>query len=326
MTPARQVLILKKILQKDPDMIPPPEHQLHGNRITAVFLAVKGFIIWLPDSGICMQPGKKNSFQHIFPLLGGAGILIFFILAAGCTGQEPGSGLNDNEWLLTGYVLNDTATPVLSATAVTLAFGTDGRISGRAGCNGYFASSTIKGSTIAIGQAGSTMMYCSEPGVMDQESTYLSLLSQAATFTIEGNSLFLFNGKGTKILSFAKVIPPEPKPLTGTNWTLESVHTGQSVSSVISESSMTAVFEKDGRVSGSAGCNRYFAGYNLTGTKIFMSGIGSTKMACAQPGVMNQETLFLHLLSATRSYTIEGNLLSLLDENGGPVLTFRAGI
>ena len=272
-----------------------------------------------------MKPGTKNLFHRVIPLLSGAGILVFFILAGGCTGQETVPGLNDNEWSLTGYVQNDTATPVLSATAVTLAFEKDGRITGRAGCNGYFASYTIQGSTLAIGQAGSTMMYCSEPGVMDQESTYLSLLSQATAFTVEGDSLFLVNAKGTKILSFAKVIPPEPKPLIGTNWSLESVHTAQAVSSVISDTTLTAVFDNNGRVSGSSGCNRYFAGYNFTGTTIFMSGTGSTKMACTGPGVMDQESRFLHLLSVTRSYTIEGDQLSLLDENGRPVLTFRAG-
>jgi heat shock protein HslJ len=39
---------------------------------------------------------------------------------------------------------------------------------------------------------------------MDQESTYLTLLSQATTVTVEGNRLTLSDAKGITILSFAK--------------------------------------------------------------------------------------------------------------------------
>jgi heat shock protein HslJ len=62
----------------------------------------------------------------------------------------------------------------------------------------------MKGTAITIGQSGSTMMYCGTPGVMDQESTYLTLLSQATTVTVEGNRLTLSDAKGITILSFAK--------------------------------------------------------------------------------------------------------------------------
>jgi heat shock protein HslJ len=43
---------------------------------------------------------------------------------------------------------------------------------------------------------------------MDQESTYLALLSQAMTFTIEGDRLTVSDAKGTTGLSFAKTEKP----------------------------------------------------------------------------------------------------------------------
>jgi heat shock protein HslJ len=51
-------------------------------------------------------------------------------------------------------------------------------------------------------------MACGALGVMQQESTYLSLLSQVKTFTIKGDRLSLADVKDSTILSFAKSILP----------------------------------------------------------------------------------------------------------------------
>ncbi|MDO9326146.1 MAG: META domain-containing protein [Methanoregula sp.] len=267
---------------------------------------------------------KKNKPHYKLPFIGGVAILITFILAAGCTGQVPESRLNGTEWSFTGYVQNGSAVLALAGSDVTLAFGNGGLVSGSAGCNRYFSTYDVKGTTITLGPAGSTMMYCGQPGVMEQESTYLALFNQAKTFSNDGDRLYLFDAKGTKILSFAKSIPPEPKSLVKTNWTLASVHTANAVSSVIADTTVTAVFGDDGRVSGSAGCNCYFATYDVKGTTITIGQAGSTRMYCGQPGVMEQETTYLKHLNNTRSYTLEGNSLALFDETGGRILTFSA--
>jgi len=219
-------------------------------------------------------------------------------------------------------VHDGTPVQVLNGTTVTLAFGDGERITGSAGCNHYFASYEVKGTGITIGQAGSTEMYCTTPGVMEQESTYLSLLSQAKTVTVDGDRLTLSDAKGTPVLSFNKILPPVPAPLVGTNWTLASFHSGDSVSSVIAGTTLTAVFSEDGRVSGSAGCNSYFAHYNSTGISLAISGIGSTKMYCTTPGVMQQESTYLSLLGQVATFTIEGNHLGVSDAKGVPLLSF----
>jgi heat shock protein HslJ len=51
-------------------------------------------------------------------------------------------------------------------------------------------------------------MACGTPGVMQQESAYLSLLGQTKTFTIKGERLALADVKGTPILTFAKSVMP----------------------------------------------------------------------------------------------------------------------
>ena len=60
-----------------------------------------------------------------------------------------------------------------------------------------------------------------------------------------------------------------------------------------------------GKVSGSAGCNRYFGGYTWgkNNQLVFDSRMGSTQMACAQP-VASQERRYLALLSGVNSREI----------------------
>ncbi len=270
-----------------------------------------------------MQPKKKTEKLPMLPVFAGAMILIPLLIVAGCTGQGPaGPRLNGTGWTLTSYVHDGTPVQALATTTITLDFSGDGSITGSAGCNHYFASCEVKGTAITIGSAGSTMMYCDTPGVMDQESTYLSLLGQAKTFTVDGNRLTFYDSKGTAILMFAKTIPPGPEPFLGTDWTLESIHTADAVSSGIAGTTINAVFGEDGKVSGSAGCNRYFATYTVSGTSLSIGPAGSTRMYCGEPGVMQQESTFLMYLSQTKTYAIKGDRLSLADGNGSTLLSF----
>ncbi len=155
-----------------------------------------------------MNPLEKTKNLPLLPIFVGAMILILFLLAAGCTGQAPpDTRLGGTGWTLTGYVHNGAPVQVLIGTTTTLEFGDDGRITGSAGCNHYFASYEVKGLSITVGPAGSTEMYCTAPGVMEQESTYLRLLGQVTSITVDGDRLTLEDANGTAILSFARIVP-----------------------------------------------------------------------------------------------------------------------
>jgi heat shock protein HslJ len=272
-----------------------------------------------------MEPVKKTRTIPLLPVFAGLMILIPFLVVAGCTGNPPvpaGIPLNGTGWTLTEYVSNDTPLASLHDTEVTLNFDKEGSITGTAGCNHYFASYELKGTTITIGQAGSTEMYCTAPGVMQQESIYLALLGRASSVTIENERLTLADIKGTTILSFARIVPPAPAPLVGTNWTLDSFYSADAVSSVMAGTTITAVFDGDKSITGSAGCNRYFAPYTMTGTSISIGEAGSTKMYCTGGGVMQQETAYLASLGRTTSFTIIGDRLTLADAKGATLLSF----
>ena len=123
-------------------------------------------------------------------------------------------------------------------------------------------------------------------------------------------------------LLYARIIPPAPLPLTGTKWTLDSFYTAEAVSSVISGTTITAVFDENGNVTGSAGCNSYFAPYNVTGTPMSIGPVGSARMYCTSDGVMQQEMAYLALLGRAATFTITGNRLYLADEKGLTLLSF----
>ena len=122
---------------------------------------------------------------------------------------------------------------------------------------------------------------------------------------------------------------PSPAPsgapvlLEGTMWTLTSFVTEGGTTNVLPNTTITITFN-GGNATGSAGCNRYFAHYELSGHNITITSLGSTLMYCGNPGVMIQETTYEQLLQSTAAYAISGDTLSLINGAGQDQLVFRA--
>ncbi len=119
----------------------------------------------------------------------------------------------------------------------------------------------------------------------------------------------------------------ERTPLIGTGWTLISGLSGTGTWNVLAGTTITATFGEDGQVSGSAGCNNYFAAYQSLTNTLSIGTPATTRMYCAEPaGIMNQETLYLSNLQGAATYAIEGDLLTISDTNGRTLLTYRKGL
>ena len=71
----------------------------------------------------------------------------------------------------------------------------------------------------------------------------------------------------------------------------------------------TIVF-KDGKVSGKAGCNRYFGTFTLDGKTVDFGPLGSTLMACEQP-IMDDERAFLDALDGATKAKVKGKTLTI---------------
>jgi heat shock protein HslJ len=240
------------------------------------------------------------------------------------SGMQPAS-LTGVVWKMTSY--NNGTDAVVSALPdvdVTAIFGEDSNLGGSAGCNGYSAAYKLDGQSLTISQAASTLMACPEPaGIMEQEAAYLKALESVASFELLGDRLTLRTATGAIAVEFSL---SESLGLSDSEWVMSLYYVGgDAVTSPLADTTITASFTADGKLSGSAGCNRYHGSYQVDGESLTIGPVATTKMACPEPpGVMEQEAAFLILLENTAAYQIMGDTLILLDANGAPLAEFTA--
>ena len=120
----------------------------------------------------------------------------------------------------------------------------------------------------------------------------------------------------------AENTPDAAITLEGMLWTLESYanSAGETVE-VLPETSITAEFV-DGKVGGSAGCNRYFGAYMVDGDNLSVQMGGVTMMLCPEEAVNQQEQDYLTVLESSTSYQITDNQLQIANADGDVVLTY----
>ena len=285
---------------------------------------------------------KNERKTGISFLIGTTLVLGICLFSAGCLSASPdmsgdatdgtdtktdrAPGLNGTHWLLTSY---DNGTEgmvsVIEGLYITLEFDEEGRIAGFAGVNRYFASYEATGDSLSFGVTGSTMMAGTEDAMI-QESKYLKLLNETASFSGVGDELKLYDSGGTVQLVFKKAMPPAPESLTGTTWVLDSYNNGnEAIVSVIAGTEISLTLDEDGGIAGFAGCNNYFASYETDGNSLSFWPVGATEMFCDEPeGTMYQEIVYLNLLDTAAGYLIEEDSLTLQDSSGKTILTFIA--
>lgn len=243
--------------------------------------------------------------------------IIAGLLLAACV-PVPGAAVDplaDTSWVLA--TLNGQA--ALSDTKVTIRF-EGGQLGGTDGCNRYSTSYTVNGAQIKLDKnVVSTMMACAEP-IMAQAAAYITALTEAATYKVEGQQLTLLDAGGKALATFDR----QSVGLSGTSWIVTGYNNGRgAVVSVITGVELTADFGADGVLSGSAGCNRYTATYEVSGTSLKIGPAAATRMACADPaGVMEQEAQFLQALATATTYRLAGDRLELRTADDALAVSF----
>jgi len=236
---------------------------------------------------------------------------------------EAEADLEGTLWTLDSYLNSEgESVDVLPDTRITLEF-KDGKIGGRAGCNTYFASYEIEGDSLTVGVIGVTEMYCAPEALMTQEGEYLAALQSAALYRVVDDKLEIVNGDGETLLSFSVL---EPTPLTGTTWRLTGFNDGKGGSvSLLNGTEITALFDDEGGLSGTAGCNNYKASYEIDGRTISIGPAAATRMMCAKPdGIMEQESAYLSMLESAAAYRIKGDSLGVFDAGGTRLASYTA--
>ncbi|HEX5807478.1 MAG TPA: META domain-containing protein [Anaerolineales bacterium] len=130
-------------------------------------------------------------------------LLLLFVLSlavSACTSQNSSEAL-PGSWTLTSY--GPAGAPVLAVadSGAQLTFNEDGTVTGNSGCNGFSGDYTVEANEITFGQIVSTLMAC-EDARMQQEEAVHRVLTDTATYEIEGNTLTLTNND--MVLVFSK--------------------------------------------------------------------------------------------------------------------------
>ncbi len=106
------------------------------------------------------------------------------------------------------------------------------------------------------------------------------------------------------------------------SWQVTSLLQGDAVTSPIAGTVLTASFDDEGGLSGSAGCNTYTSSYTTDASSIAIEPPASTRKFCAEPtGVMDQEAAYLAALGVAERFSVGGGSLELLRADGSIAVT-----
>ena len=154
-----------------------------------------------------------------------------------------------------------------------------------------------------------------------QETGFLKALASTRSYSLSGSKLTLKSAADKTLL----VYKAQSQQLAGTSWTVSAYNNGkQGFESVLAGATLTAVFGKDGNLTGFAGCNNYSGTYKATAPKITIGPLVSTQKHCAEPaGVSDQETRYLAALETAATYRVEGTRLEMRTATGALAAEFH---
>ena len=238
------------------------------------------------------------------------------VTGGGCADGTIRDSLAGTSWNLVALMGEDVD---LELPTVTLRFDAGGTLGGFDGCNRYRGAFTVDGTAIHIpSEMATTRAACREP-LTSRASVYAEALGRAASFSVDANRLSLQDAGGRAVAVFEA----GSLALAGTSWKVMAYNNGKrAVVSVLGGTRVTAHFGGDGRVTGSAGCNQYFANYEVKGESISIAQPGATRRFCAEPeGIMDQEMRFLEALRTAATLRLEGERLALRTADSALALT-----
>ena len=130
-------------------------------------------------------------------------VLVIALAISACSSQnteEPAASLIGT-WKLTSYGPADSPSPAVEDTEAGLTFNNDGTVTGHSGCNGLGGNYAVEGNDqVTFSEIVSTLIACEEP-LMTQETAVHQVLTDTATYQIDGNTLTLTNNDMVLVLT-----------------------------------------------------------------------------------------------------------------------------
>ena len=114
-----------------------------------------------------------------------------------------------------------------------------------------------------------------------------------------------------------------PTTISDSSWHLTGLNNAaEAVVSVVADTVISAMFNADGTLAGSSGCNTYRATWTTDAGHIEIGPPIGTKKLCEAEGVMEQEARYLEVLGVVKTYQIDASALVLFDDEGARQLAF----
>jgi len=113
--------------------------------------------------------------------------VVLAILTGPLSAQVSADPLDGTEW----EVVTARGASLLPGTHFYIRFD-EGRVTGNAGCNGFFGGYEVRGDSVAVTDVAAQKMMCHEPvGLMGQEDSLLRFLEEVRAFRLDGDRLRL---------------------------------------------------------------------------------------------------------------------------------------
>jgi heat shock protein HslJ len=241
-----------------------------------------------------------------FRLAVAATILSTVALGACQPAAQP--SLAGRTFLSVGITENGAPKALVDGTRIRLDF-KDGSISANAGCNQIGGEFQLQNGILVLGALSQTEMGC-DPARMAQDTWLVGVLGSKPRLTLAGDQLSIDAGSVVIHLADRRVVEPD-LAITGPTWTVDSIYSGESVSSVPDGAVATLVFHADGTLDVNAGCNQGSARWAAVGTGIEVSALGLTKKACPGAAGELESAVVATLRAGTIAADIEADRLIL---------------
>jgi len=230
------------------------------------------------------------------------------------------AGLEGRTFVSVSVVRDGADFPLVGSSQLRLGFQAARQLNASAGCNSMGGKYALDGDTLVVNQLATTDMACDPPALMAQESWFGQLLSSKPTLALDGNNLTVTSGSIVVKMVDREVAEPDAQ-LVGPKWTVESIITGETGSSVPQGVTAWLQFGADGRVSLNTGCNSGGGTYTADSSTITFGALATTKMFCAGAAGELEQAVLAVLNAQTVDYSIEAQSLTLEAGAAGLQLT-----
>jgi heat shock protein HslJ len=208
--------------------------------------------------------------------------------------------------------------PLVPGTDIRVSFNGN-QISVQAGCNHYGGTYHLDGDTLVVEGGAMTEMGCDAPRHA-QDDWAFGLIGSGPTLALSGDDLVITAGQTIIQMKDRDVVEPD-QPLAGPTWVLNSIITGDAVSSVPADIVATIKLNADGTVDIQPGCNSGGGTYTVDADTIDFKDLILTRMACMGGGSEVEAAVMSVLDADGITFAIESSSLTLSAGDLGLVFT-----